>query len=365
MVSRALYLVLPLMGVTALSAVASEMLPKDVHSGHWAAEATRKAFDYGIFKGFPDGTFRGDAPLSGYQAAVVAGRIMDQVGKNRVIEEFAQRTDLEDTEKHYATVVAQARLDQDSLKSEIDSLRAELDSLKSKRNRVEVEEKVILDTSPDAAKYLEKLKNPSTSSRDKAKSGEDLGSAMEMERDIALSRPKEKPMPSMKGEDSGKKAELKMPTEKKDKSFSLWAGGGMTAPTGDADPGFTWSVGWNFAPTSQRALTLDYTSAAGLEVGPGVEADLTTIAATYLLKNPTKASRLGYGLGLSMIKNSVSSPLVSGEETDLGYHATLQYLLSNRFLAEFRYTMGGTDLQLGGATAGGDAMSLKLMTGGF
>lgn len=356
--------VLPLAAMGLCAAQATEMMPKDVHSGHWAAEATRKAFDYGIFKGFPDGTFRGDDALSGYQAAVVAGRIMDQVAKNRVTEDYAQRTDLEDTEKHYANVVAQARLDQDALKAEIESLREELESLKKRKPKVE--EKVILDTSPEAARYLMEMKSKgdmrSMPKMDPMHKDE-MGAAMEMEKgsDVAMASPKEKPMPKMGAPKDDSKV-MTMPGPKREKAPHLWAGAGVIAPAGDTDTGFTWALNWNFAPTSARGIALDVAHSAGLEAGAGNEMDITTASLSYMLQNPSKKNRLGYGLGLSMIKSSFDTPATSAEETDIGYHAMLQYLIGSRYLAELRYTAGGTEYAAGGVSADSDALSIKFLT---
>ena len=49
----------------------------DVVPSHWAYEVVRQATAQGIFTGYPDGAFRGDAPLNRYEAAVVAARLVD------------------------------------------------------------------------------------------------------------------------------------------------------------------------------------------------------------------------------------------------------------------------------------------------
>ena len=49
----------------------------DVVPSHWAYEVVQQATAQGIFTGYPDGAFRGNAPLNRYEAAVVAARLVD------------------------------------------------------------------------------------------------------------------------------------------------------------------------------------------------------------------------------------------------------------------------------------------------
>ncbi|HOY63709.1 MAG: Outer membrane protein alpha precursor [bacterium ADurb.Bin236] len=53
----------------------------DVHSGHWAADAVQKLVDSGLIEGYPDGTFKGDRPLTRYEYAMVIARMMDILDK--------------------------------------------------------------------------------------------------------------------------------------------------------------------------------------------------------------------------------------------------------------------------------------------
>lgn len=52
----------------------------DVPKDHWASEAVTVATREGLINGFPDGTFRGEEPLSRYQVAVVLKRLIDRFG---------------------------------------------------------------------------------------------------------------------------------------------------------------------------------------------------------------------------------------------------------------------------------------------
>lgn len=57
-------------------AAAVTPLMSDVQSGHWAAEAVRVLNAKGLLTGFPDGTFRGNAPVTRYQMALILYRVM-------------------------------------------------------------------------------------------------------------------------------------------------------------------------------------------------------------------------------------------------------------------------------------------------
>ena len=56
--------------------IASEHF-KDVPADHWAAESVKKLADAGIVKGYPDGTFRGDKPVTRYELASAMARFID------------------------------------------------------------------------------------------------------------------------------------------------------------------------------------------------------------------------------------------------------------------------------------------------
>jgi predicted porin/DNA-directed RNA polymerase specialized sigma24 family protein len=45
-------------------------VPRDVPPGHWAYDAIEELFDLGVLKGYPDGTFKGKAPLTRYEFAI-------------------------------------------------------------------------------------------------------------------------------------------------------------------------------------------------------------------------------------------------------------------------------------------------------
>jgi hypothetical protein len=52
----------------------------DVPAGHWAKEAVEVLAAKGILTGFPDGSFRGNEPLTRYQAALILYRFLQEMG---------------------------------------------------------------------------------------------------------------------------------------------------------------------------------------------------------------------------------------------------------------------------------------------
>ena len=56
---------------------------KDVPKDHWAAESVQKLADAGIVKGYPDGTFRGDKPITRYELAAALERFVEFIQQSR------------------------------------------------------------------------------------------------------------------------------------------------------------------------------------------------------------------------------------------------------------------------------------------
>lgn len=76
--------------IAAIPAFAQTTEFKDVPPDHWAAPAVKEVVAKGIMKGFPDGTFRGDQPVSRYELAVTLARFMRQVEES--IKDLKART---------------------------------------------------------------------------------------------------------------------------------------------------------------------------------------------------------------------------------------------------------------------------------
>jgi hypothetical protein len=69
---------------------------KDIPAGHWASEAIKVAANCGIVRGFPDGTFRGNEPVTRYQAAAIVARLLDAVRNGECgIPKYATKAELD------------------------------------------------------------------------------------------------------------------------------------------------------------------------------------------------------------------------------------------------------------------------------
>ncbi|MFZ8814288.1 MAG: S-layer homology domain-containing protein [Thermus aquaticus] len=89
----------------------------DVPAGHWAKEAVEALAARGIIVGFPDGTFRGNEPITRYQAALIIYRLLQQIE-----EELKAKGES-------PTLQALSPEDLEALKNAIQELAAELAAL--------------------------------------------------------------------------------------------------------------------------------------------------------------------------------------------------------------------------------------------
>jgi chaperonin cofactor prefoldin len=72
-------------------AFAQSNLPPDVPKGHWAQEAVEYLVSRGYIVGYPDGTFRGDSPVTRYQLALVLYRLLSTTPQVLLDEEALSR----------------------------------------------------------------------------------------------------------------------------------------------------------------------------------------------------------------------------------------------------------------------------------
>lgn len=56
-----------------------EMLPETDYSAHWARDEIERAMELGLVKGYPDGTFQPDKPITRAEAAVMLLRLYDKI----------------------------------------------------------------------------------------------------------------------------------------------------------------------------------------------------------------------------------------------------------------------------------------------
>lgn len=62
-----------------MGAEAREVRFRDVPQGHWASESLALAVSWGLVTGYPDGTFRGNEPLTRGALAVVLAKLLDKL----------------------------------------------------------------------------------------------------------------------------------------------------------------------------------------------------------------------------------------------------------------------------------------------
>lgn len=55
------------------------MLPENDYSAHWAHNEIERAMELGLVKGYPDGTFQPDKPITRAEAAVMLLRLYDKI----------------------------------------------------------------------------------------------------------------------------------------------------------------------------------------------------------------------------------------------------------------------------------------------
>ncbi|GIV20469.1 MAG: hypothetical protein KatS3mg023_2220 [Armatimonadota bacterium] len=86
-------LVPPVALVIALGLCVSAFAQQDVPPGHWAYEAVQTLIRQGILKGYPDGSFRGQSPVTRYEFAVALRDALQEVRSrvNDLRDELRQR----------------------------------------------------------------------------------------------------------------------------------------------------------------------------------------------------------------------------------------------------------------------------------
>ena len=55
-----------------------EPVPVDDITGHWAESSIRRAMDMGLMKGYPDGSWKPDQPVTRAELAVILDRLEGQ-----------------------------------------------------------------------------------------------------------------------------------------------------------------------------------------------------------------------------------------------------------------------------------------------
>jgi hypothetical protein len=103
----------------------------DVPLNSWAYDAVDQLAKDGIIKGYPDGTFKGNRPMTRYEAAVLAYRAVDMIEAQITAGKAVEQTDIDAANKLIAAYGAELKAVErhvDALQQEADSTKSEADS---------------------------------------------------------------------------------------------------------------------------------------------------------------------------------------------------------------------------------------------
>jgi hypothetical protein len=103
----------------------------DVPLNSWAYDAVDQLAKDGIIKGYPDGTFKGNRPMTRYEAAVLAYRAVDMIEAQITAGKAVEKADIDAANKLIAAYGAELKAVErhvDALQQEADSTKTEADS---------------------------------------------------------------------------------------------------------------------------------------------------------------------------------------------------------------------------------------------
>src|SRR5579883_1599375 len=85
------------LGALVMSESAQATPFADVPANHWAYQAIQSLAADGLIQGYPDGSFKGDRPITRYEMAVLIARAIANVQATQA--KFASKADLEKLQK--------------------------------------------------------------------------------------------------------------------------------------------------------------------------------------------------------------------------------------------------------------------------
>jgi hypothetical protein len=103
----------------------------DVPLNSWAYDAVDQLAKDGIIKGYPDGTFKGNRPMTRYEAAVLAYRAVDMIEAQITAGKAVEQSDIDAANKLIAAYGAELKAVErhvDALQQEADATKSEADS---------------------------------------------------------------------------------------------------------------------------------------------------------------------------------------------------------------------------------------------
>jgi hypothetical protein len=99
----------------------------DVPANSWAYDAVAQLVKDGIIKGYPDGTFKGNRPMTRYEAAVLAYRAVDMIEAQITAGKSVEKADIDAANKLIAAFGAELK----TVERHVDALQKEADATKT------------------------------------------------------------------------------------------------------------------------------------------------------------------------------------------------------------------------------------------
>jgi guanyl-specific ribonuclease Sa len=99
----------------------------DVPLNSWAYDAVNQLAKDGIIKGYPDGTFKGNRPMTRYEAAVLAYRAVDMIEAQITAGKAVEKADIDAANKLIAAYGAELK----AVERHVDALQTEADTTKN------------------------------------------------------------------------------------------------------------------------------------------------------------------------------------------------------------------------------------------
>ena len=113
----------------------------DVPPGHWAYDAIAQLVKDGLIKGYPDGTFKGNRPMTRYEAAVLTYRAVEQIEAQIAAGRAASKADVDAATKLLAAFSNELKgveTHVEALQKQVDDVGAEADATRLRTNQAKV-----------------------------------------------------------------------------------------------------------------------------------------------------------------------------------------------------------------------------------
>ena len=120
--------------ISSLHAADRSKLYSDVPLNHWAYKAVEDLTEKGLIVGFPNGTFRGNKPLTRYSFAMVVSRMLDRYSELLENGNFVSQKDLktlEDLVSEFVNEIESISEDVKELKGDVKTLKEDVQQNKS------------------------------------------------------------------------------------------------------------------------------------------------------------------------------------------------------------------------------------------